>query len=78
MILTEAYYFDAIITKDTFTRQDLLQSFRDGRYTLGNASFCKKIESLLKEGNLVLSVEIFIVFRRDRRWHISMNIQNCQ
>ena len=76
--MTEAYYFDGIKNKDSFTRQELLQSFRDGGYTLGNASFCKKIESLIKEGNLVLSVEIFIVFRRDRRWHISMNIQNCQ
>ena len=52
--MTEAYYFDGIKNKDTFTRQELLQSFRDGGYTLGNASFCKKIESLIKEGNLVL------------------------
>lgn len=39
--------------KSSFTRQDLLQSFHDGGYLISDASFNKKIMSMLKKGEIV-------------------------
>lgn len=51
--MAEIYYFDGIKNKESFTRQELLESFRMGGFELGNAAFCKKIESMIKEGLLI-------------------------
>ena len=45
--MDEIYYFDGIKNKESFTRQELLESFRQGGFELGNATFCKKIESMI-------------------------------
>lgn len=39
--------------KSSFTRQDLLQSFHDSGYLISDASFNKKIMSMLKKGEIV-------------------------
>ena len=51
--MTEPCYFDGIKNKTSFTRQDLLQSFRDGGFGLSYASFCKKLEVMIREGEIV-------------------------
>lgn len=51
--MTELCYLDGIRGKTSFTRQDLLQSFRFGGFGLSEASFCKKLESMIKEGEIV-------------------------
>ena len=51
--MADVLYFDGIKNKESFTRQELFQSFRDGGFTLGNASFCKKIEAMVKDGDLI-------------------------
>lgn len=51
--MEEVYYFDAIKNKESFTRQELLESFRKGGFELGNAAFCKKVESMIRDGSLI-------------------------
>lgn len=51
--MTELCYLDGIKSKTRFTRQDILQSFRDGGFGLSDTSFCKKLESMIKEGEIV-------------------------
>lgn len=51
--MKDVYYFDGIKDKESFTRKELLQSFRDGGFELSDAAFYKKIESMIKEGKIV-------------------------
>lgn len=44
---------DGLKDKSSFTRQDLLQSFHDSGYLISDASFNKKIMSMLKKGEIV-------------------------
>lgn len=44
---------DGLKDKSSFTRQDLLQSFHDSGYLINDASFNKKIMSMLKKGEIV-------------------------
>lgn len=49
----EQHYFDGIKNMESFTRQDLLQSFRSAGFNLSYASFCKRLESLVKDGAII-------------------------
>ena len=46
-------YLDEIKGKKSFTRKEALQSFRNGGYTLSDASFNKTFTMMVKEGTLL-------------------------
>lgn len=65
--MTELRYFDGIKNKMSFTRQDLLQSFRNGGFRLSDASFCKKIESMVKDGEIIrVGRNVYCFPKRDK------------
>lgn len=51
--MTDPRYFEEIKDKKSFSRQDVLQSFRKGGFELSDASFYKKFTAMVKEGVLV-------------------------
>ena len=51
--MTETHYFDGVKGKTSFSRQELLQSFRNGGFGLSDASFCKKLESMVKDEEII-------------------------
>lgn len=46
-------YLNGVKDKSSFTRQEILDSFRNNGFTLGNASFSKKHSLMIKSGELV-------------------------
>lgn len=51
--MTEPRYLEGIKDKKSFSRQEVLQSFRKGGFELSDASFYKKFTAMVKEGELV-------------------------
>lgn len=51
--MIEAQYLTGINGKEQFTRKELLESFRLGGYSLSDAAFYKKIEELVRQGDLI-------------------------
>lgn len=51
--MTEPRYFERLSDVTQFTRKELLESFRMAGYMLSEASFYKKIEELVKEGEII-------------------------
>lgn len=51
--MTGARYFDCIKNKKSFSRQEVLQSFRKAGFELSDASFYKKFAAMVKEGEFV-------------------------
>ncbi len=51
--MIEPQYITGLNGKDRFSRKELLESFRLGGYTLSNAAFYKKIEELVRQGDIV-------------------------
>lgn len=46
-------YLKGVKDKSSFTRQEILDSFRNNGFNLGNASFSKKLSLMIKSGELV-------------------------
>lgn len=51
--MTEEAYFRGVSNKGEFTRNELLESFRQGGYQLGKASFYKKVEDMVNSGEII-------------------------
>lgn len=51
--MTAASYFEGLKNKKSFSRQEVLQSFRKGGYELSDASFYRKFTAMVKDGELV-------------------------
>lgn len=51
--MIEPQYLTGLNGKDRFSRKELLESFRLGGYALSDAAFYKKIEELVREGDIV-------------------------
>ena len=67
-------YFKGVIDKPTFSRQELMNSFRDGGFDLSVASFNKKLNAMLKKGEItpcmrkkLFRMEILIRRRRKKK-----------
>ncbi len=50
--MTDSRYFEGVRNENCFTRQQVLQSFRNAGYELSDSSFYKKFASMVKDGNL--------------------------
>lgn len=48
--MTDQCYLEGLKNRKTFSRQDVLQSFRKGGYELSDASFYKKFSEMVKNG----------------------------
>ena len=53
--MTNHAYFKGVIDKPTFSRQELMNSFRDGGFDLSIASFNKKLNTMLENGEILRS-----------------------
>ncbi len=53
MIFTDAVYLEDLNGKKYFSRRELLQSFRKGGFALSDASFSKKVASMVQSGDLI-------------------------
>lgn len=51
--MTETCYFEGIKNKESFSRQEVLQSFRKGGFGLSDASFYRRFTTMVKEGEVV-------------------------
>ena len=51
--MLEKRYYDALLDATRFTRKELLESFRMAGYMLSEASFYKKVEELVKNGQII-------------------------
>ena len=51
--MLEKRYYDGLMDVTRFTRKELLESFRMAGYMLSEASFCKKVEELVKNGQII-------------------------
>lgn len=51
--MSEKRYYDGLSDVTRFTRKELLESFRMAGYTLSEASFYKKVEELVKNGQII-------------------------
>lgn len=51
--MTKPGYLRDVKNKSSFSRQELLQSFRNGGFELSEASFCKEITSMIKSGEIL-------------------------
>lgn len=51
--MLEKRYYDGLLDVTRFTRKELLESFRMAGYMLSEASFYKKIEELVKNGQII-------------------------
>lgn len=51
--MLEKRYYDGLSDVTRFTRKELLESFRMAGYTLSEASFYKKVEELVKNGQII-------------------------
>ena len=51
--MLEKRYYDGLLDVTRFTRKELLESFRMAGYMLSEASFYKKVEELVKNGQIV-------------------------
>lgn len=51
--MTKPDYLKEVKNKPSFSRQELLQSFRNGGFELSEASFCKKITSMVRSGEIL-------------------------
>lgn len=51
--MSEKRYYDGLSDMTRFTRKELLESFRMAGYTLSEASFYKKVEELVKNGQII-------------------------
>ena len=55
-------------TSEDTSSQALLKSFREGGFELGNAAFCKKIESMIRECVLIRAGRnLYCIQQRDKR-----------
>lgn len=61
--MTEPRYFEGIKDKNSFSRQEVLQSFRKGGFELSDASFYKKFSTMIKEGEIVRAGKGVYCFR---------------
>ncbi len=50
--MTDSRYFEGIKNQKCFSRQQVLQSFRNAGYKLSDSSFYKKFASMIKDGEL--------------------------
>ncbi len=50
--MTDSKYFEGVKNQKCFSRQQVLQSFRNAGYKLSDSSFYKKFASMVKDGNL--------------------------
>ena len=51
--MTETKFFAGLNDRSHFSRDELLNSFRAGGYTLSSASFYKKVQEMLKAGEII-------------------------
>lgn len=51
--MLEKRYYDGLLDVTRFTRKELLESFRMAGYMLSEASFYKKVEELVKNGQII-------------------------
>lgn len=51
--MLEKRYYDGLLDATRFTRKELLESFRMAGYMLSEASFYKKVEELVKSGQII-------------------------
>ena len=51
--MLEKRYYDGLLDETRFTRKELLESFRKAGYMLSEASFYKKVEELVKNGQII-------------------------
>lgn len=51
--MLEKRYYDGLLDATRFTRKELLESFRMAGYMLSEASFYKKVEELVKNGQII-------------------------
>ena len=51
--MLEKCYYDGLLDVTRFTRKELLESFRMAGYMLSEASFYKKVEELVKNGQII-------------------------
>lgn len=51
--MLEKSYYDGLLDVTRFTRKELLESFRMAGYMLSEASFYKKVEELVKNGQII-------------------------
>ena len=51
--MTDSRYFEGVKNQKCFSRQQVLQSFRDAGYKLSDSSFYKRFASMVKDGDLV-------------------------
>lgn len=51
--MLEKRYYDGLLDVTRFTRKELLESFRMAGYMLSEASFYKKVEELVKSGQII-------------------------
>lgn len=51
--MLEKRYYDGLMDVTRFTRKELLESFRMAGYMLSEASFYKKVEELVKNGQII-------------------------
>lgn len=51
--MLEKRYYDGLLDVTRFTRKELLESFRMAGYRLSEASFYKKVEELVKNGQII-------------------------
>lgn len=51
--MLETNYYDGLLDATRFTRKELLESFRMAGYMLSEASFYKKVEELVKNGQII-------------------------
>lgn len=51
--MTEEIYFRGVHNVTEFTRNELFVSFRQGGYQLSEASFYKKVEDMVNDGEIV-------------------------
>ena len=58
--MTEEIYFRGVHNVTEFTRNELFVSFRQGGYQLSEASFYKKVEDMVNDGEIVRDVIIIV------------------
>lgn len=51
--MREKRYYEGLLDATCFTRKELLESFRMAGYMLSEASFYKKVEELVKDGQII-------------------------
>lgn len=50
--MTDQVYFEGLKNKKIFSRKEVLQSFREGGYSLSDAAFYKTFTAMVKDGSL--------------------------